>query len=119
MSPQRWAFFFFSILAGLGLGLLYGWVISPVEYVDTSPDSLRADYRSDYVLMVAEIYQSEQDPALALRRLALLGSASPPYQIVLQALQFAQSNQYAAQDILLIQNLAAALQIYDTGGATP
>jgi hypothetical protein len=119
MSPQRWAFFFFSILAGLGLGLLYGWVISPVEYVDTSPDSLRADYRSDYVLMVAEIYQSEQDPALAMRRLALLGSAMPPYEIVSQALQFAQSNQYAPQDILLFQNLAVALQLYDASGATP
>jgi hypothetical protein len=119
MSPQRWVFFFFSILAGFVLGLLYGWVISPVEYVDTSPDSLRADYRADYALMVAEIYQAEQDSALAARRLSLLGSALSPHEIVAEALQFAQANQYASQDILLLQNLIVALQIYDTSGIVP
>ncbi|PKN91517.1 MAG: hypothetical protein CVU44_19370 [Chloroflexi bacterium HGW-Chloroflexi-6] len=119
MSPQRWVFFAFSILAGLGLGLLYGWVISPLEYVDTSPDSLRADYRADYVLMVAELYQGEQDAALASRRLTLLGSALPPAEIVAQALQFAESHEYAAQDVTLLQNLVIALQIYDASGALP
>lgn len=119
MSPQRWVFFVFSILAGLGLGLLYGWVISPLEYVDTSPDSLRADYRADYVLMVAELHQSEQDAALASRRLTLLGSALPPDEIVAQALQFGELNAYASQDITLLQNLVIALQIYDTSGVLP
>jgi hypothetical protein len=119
MSPQRWLFFALSILAGLGLGLFYGWVISPVQYVDTSPDSLRVDYRSDYVLMVAEVYQVEQDPFLAARRLSLLGSALPPHELVAQALQFAQDNGYAPQDIRLLQSLAIALQIYAGGGVAP
>lgn len=119
MSPQRWLFFFLSIGLGIALGLLYGWVISPVEYIDTSPDSLRIDYRTDYILMVAEIYQSEQDPALAARRLARLGSVLPAHEIVAQSLVFAQSNQYAQSDILLLQNLAVALQIHDPSGVLP
>jgi hypothetical protein len=104
-------FFFLSILTGFGLGLLYGWVISPIEYVDTSPDTLRADYRTDYVLMVAEIYQVEQDPEQAVRRLGLLGGALSPYEVVAQSLQFARANGYASQDILLLQNLTVALQL--------
>jgi hypothetical protein len=35
-------------------GLLYGWMVNPVRYVNTTPDTLRADYQLDYVLMVAE-----------------------------------------------------------------
>jgi hypothetical protein len=119
MSPQRWMFFFLSILAGVGLGLLYGWVISPVQYVDTSPDTLRADYRTDYVLMVAEIYQAEQDSEQAIRRLGLLGGALSPPEIVAQALHFSQANEYDSQDILLLQNLAVALQMRDASEGLP
>lgn len=119
MSPQRWVLFASSILLGITLGLLYGWVISPVEYVDTSPDSLRADYRADYVIMVAEIYQIEQDSVLAARRLALLGGALLPHEVAAETLQFAQTNQYASQDITLLQNLTVALQIHDASGNLP
>ena len=119
MSPQRWVFFALSILAGIGLGLLYGWVISPLEYIDTSPDSLRADYRADYVLMIAEVYQAEQDANLASRRLALLGGAQSPDEIALQALEYAQSHGYVAQDVSLLQNLVTGLQIYNASGVTP
>ncbi len=119
MSPQRWIYFFLAILAGFGLGLLYGWVISPIEYLDTSPDTLRADYRADYVLMVAEIYQAEQDTEQAIRRLGLLGSALSPSEMVAQALQFAQSSGYASPDILLLQNLTVALQLRDASESLP
>ena len=119
MSPKRWLLFALSILVGVGLGLLYGWVISPVEYVDTSPDSLRADYRADYVLMVAEVYQSEQDTQQAVRRLALLGGSLSPYETAAEALRFAQANQYIPQDIALLQNLTLALQVYDASGVQP
>ena len=42
------------LLLGIALGLLVGWVLVPIQYVDTTPDTLRGDYRADYVLMVAE-----------------------------------------------------------------
>lgn len=104
----RWVKFLLSIAAGIGLGLLYGWVISPVKYTDTSPDTLRADYRADYVLMVAEIYHRERDISLAARRLAILGSAHPS-QIAAESLDFALQHGYSSQDLALLQELAWAL----------
>ncbi len=43
-----------GLVLGVWLGLWYGWRVSPVRYVSTTPDLLRQDYRDDYVLMVAE-----------------------------------------------------------------
>src|SRR3989304_3891981 len=50
-----------GLVLGVATGLIYGWIISPVEYINTAPDSLRADYRTDYVLMVAQAYAVEDD----------------------------------------------------------
>ena len=71
----RWLRFLIAILIGAGLGLLFGWVISPVKDVNTNPDLLKVDYQADYVLTVAEVYQSEGSLAMANQRLAMLGSA--------------------------------------------
>jgi hypothetical protein len=114
MSPKRWFFFVISILFGISLGLYYGWVISPVQYIDTTPSTLRADFRADYTLMVAETYQAEGNLDHAARHLAILGS-QPPAQIVTSALNFAQLNKYSPSDIILLQNLGSALQVWKPG----
>ncbi len=115
---SRWIQFIFAILVGLGLGLLYGWVISPVEYVDTTPDSLDPAYKADYVLMTAEIYQAERDPDLAARRLARLGS-QPPLEIATQALTYARLAGYGTPDLRQMEDLIAALRTWNPnpGGA--
>ncbi|NCP86001.1 MAG: hypothetical protein CO094_09130 [Anaerolineae bacterium CG_4_9_14_3_um_filter_57_17] len=118
MSPQRWFFFLLSILAGMGMGLLYGWELNPVQYVDTAPNTLREDFRADYALMVAEIYQTEQNPQNAARRLALLGS-QPPAEIASAALQFSRANGYDERDIQRLQTLTLALQIFSPAGGLP
>ncbi len=115
---SRWIWFLIAILVGVGLGLAYGWWISPVEYVDTSPDSLKVDYRTDYVLMVAEAYKNSGDVALAERRLALLGN-TPPLEIVYQAILFAQKVGYLDSDIQLMQNLMSVLQVNAVAQGTP
>jgi len=111
MNAKRWLLFILSIIIGAGLGLYYGWVISPVEYVDTTPATLRADYRTDYTLMIAETFHNEQDAEAAARRLALLGS-EPPASLVAAALEFARQNGYASTDLQLLQELAVALQVW-------
>jgi hypothetical protein len=110
MSAKRWLIFFASIALGVSLGLLYGWVISPVEYTDTTPDSLRADFRADYTLMVAEVYDAEKSIPNAAQRMALLGSA-PPAELTSQALEFARQNGYGAADVTLLENLLLAFQL--------
>ncbi len=105
---SRWFRFFIAVAIGFGLGLLYGWVISPVEYVDTNPETLRADYRADYVLMVAEAYHAEKDLNLAMERLAFLGF-SPPLELVEQAMAYAVQKGYAPADLGLLRSLNDAL----------
>ncbi len=111
MTAKRWLFFILSIAVGVGLGLLYGWVISPVEYIDTTPATLRTDFRTDYVLMVAETFAADQDIDAAARSLGLFGS-QPPAQIASEAIAFAQQNGYTSTDLDLLQSLAVALQVW-------
>jgi len=118
MHMARWIRFFIAILVGVGLGLLYGWLVNPVKYVDTTPDTLRIDYKTDYVLMVAEAYQLEGDPAQAVRRLALLGE-TPPAEMAYQAILFAQKTNYTDDDLTIMQALLGALQAYEVALETP
>ncbi len=113
---SRWLAPLLALLIGIALGLVYGWVVSPVEYVDTTPDTLRADYRADYVLMVAEAYRTEQDPALAVRRLAILGSQAPG-EIASQGLEDARRIGFSEADLALLQKLTTAMQAWQ--GETP
>jgi hypothetical protein len=106
---SRWIAFFLSILLGLAAGLYYGWVVSPVEYVNTTPDTLRMDYKTDFVLMVAEIYQADGEIEQAVRALALLGDADP-LELTSQAMAYAEANQYGQSDQTLLTRLRAALQ---------
>jgi hypothetical protein len=117
---RRWIWFIIVVLLGIGVGLLYGWVINPVKYVDTTPAKLRSDYQADYILMVAEAYQAEGDLDLAARRLAVLGD-SPPAEIVRQAMILAVQIQYADSDQELLSQLASALQTWSpsSGGTEP
>ncbi len=107
----RWIPILFAALIGLALGLVYGWRINPVQYTDITPDVLRIDYRTDYVLMVAEAYHAEEDPALAAQRLAVFGS-EPPALIAGEAYDYARQSTYPAEDLTLIQELTVALQAW-------
>ena len=111
MKTSRILFIIIALAAGIGIGLAYGWIIDPVDFFDLTPDTLRADYKADYVLMVAESYRTEQDPGLAARRLAIFGSQSPS-AIASQGLEYASTNGFADSDITLIQELVTAMQAW-------
>ena len=111
MTSSNWIKILIAAIIGIALGLIYGWVIDPIEYTDVTPDILREDFRTDYVLMVAEAYQSEQDSETAARRLAILGS-EPPAQIVASTLDYATKNNFTQNDIFLLQGLLNAMQTY-------
>jgi len=115
MLSQNWVKIAVAIIVGIALGIIYGWMIDPVEYVNATPDILREDYRADYVLMVAEAYQAEQDSNRAARRLAILGS-EPPAQIVNGAIEFASAQGYTPDEMTLLQGLLTAMQLYQPAG---
>lgn len=101
--------FLVGLVLGVALGLLYGWLIRPVEYVDTTPDSLRADYRADYVLMVAEAYLGDGDLRLAQMRLAALGP-QPAADLVIEAIEYGIEHDFPRADLETLNRLALALR---------
>jgi hypothetical protein len=106
----RWILFFLTIVIGVAAGLVYAWFINPVRMEDNPISSLRIDYKADYVLMVAESYQVEQDLGLAVYRLSFLGDASPE-ESVLRAIQHGVSTNpaYTQADIGLLHDLSSSL----------
>ncbi len=98
-----------GFVVGAILGLVYGWLIRPVEYVDTTPDSLRSDYRADYILMVAEAYTAERNLEEARLRLAALGP-QPPAEIALNALAYALEQEFRSADTERLERLITDLQ---------
>lgn len=112
MKSNHWLLIVLALLAGIAAGLAYGWKIDPVDFYDLTPDTLRADYKADYVLMTAEAYHAEQDPGIAARRLAIFGSQSPT-SIAASGLDYARANSFSDSDIALMQELVTALQAWN------
>ncbi len=113
---SRWVRFILAIILGIGLGLLYGWVIDPPEYTNTSPSALRQDFKTDYVLMVAEMYQAEGDAQAAARRLTYLGDQEATNTIQ-TAIDFANEHtDYPEGDLRLIQSLLEGVQTWQESG---
>ena len=111
MKIHRWLFVVLALFIGIGAGIVYGWIIDPVDFFNLTPDTLRADFKADYVLMVAEAYHSHRDPGLSARQLAIFGSQSPT-SIASQGWTYARANQFAEPDLALVQELVTALQAW-------
>jgi hypothetical protein len=98
-----------ALLAGLGLGLVYSWLISPVTYVDASPAILRIDFKDQYRTVIAASYVSTHDLPRARARLQLLGDADPVGELSAQAQRMLASGEPFDQVRPLAQ-LASDLQ---------
>ena len=115
MQKNRLLGFFVSILIGLLIGVIYGWFINSPKAVNTSLDTLRDDYKTDYVLMIAEIYHADKNTGLASSSLVKFGD---PDQVVQHALDKAQTYRLSDGDIALLTELAQGLK-GNQPGATP
>jgi hypothetical protein len=98
-----------GLALGLVIGLLYGWLIQPVEYVDTAPNALREDFRSDYVLAIAEVYQVHQDLEEAQVHLGTLGP-EPAANYVVDAIDYGVGHNMSQRDLETLNTLAVALR---------
>lgn len=118
MRAKRLMLFLLAIAAGIAGGIAYGWMANPVKYVDTPLYTLRNDYKADYVLMVAEAYQTERDIETAVRDLQLL--QDDPVRLVQQAVITGQDLGYSNQDIEVLGELLQELQsLTPDSGVTP
>jgi hypothetical protein len=118
MRAKRWVGFLIMLAVGIAAGLIYGWVINPPQPRNASLSSLRTDYQADYVLMVAETYQVDQDMGSALTRLEALDPDSA-VNLVREAILSAQQYGFAYEDIQTMANLLNAMQSPLSSRGTP
>jgi hypothetical protein len=62
-----------SMVVGVAGGLLYTWVLDPIEYYDSPPDALRTQDKFVYLVVIGDLYALEEDLPRAEARLAELG----------------------------------------------
>ena len=111
---SRWIKVLPFFVLGLAGGLIYGWLVDPVKYVDTIPGYLSQDYRTDYVLMVAESFVATKDDENAVHFLGLL-SPQPPSFTVAEAITYAETAGYAPGDLAFMRILMEAMQSFSSG----
>jgi hypothetical protein len=114
--------FFVGIAAGIGLAMLVGWTLLPMDRQEITPASMRADYQAEYVRLAAATYQAEGDLARAQARLRALDAE--PYTAPLVELTERWISERRDPDLILpLVELAQALDVattamvpYNTGG---
>jgi hypothetical protein len=115
LRKRRVLFFVIAMLFGAAAGIGYGWWLRPMTYTQGNLSNLRLDYRTDYVLMVAGIYNREQNMDEARSRLDQLDPGSPE-RAAREALLNAGQLGYSQTDLQLLADLVQV--IGPTGSVT-
>lgn len=98
-----------ALLAGIGLGLVYAWMVSPLNVTDADPDTLRADFKDQYRSAIAAAYSASGNLPRAQARLELLQDAHPMDALNAQAQRMLARGE-SAQEADQVAALAAALE---------
>jgi hypothetical protein len=101
----------FSLIAlgaGVGVGLLFGWYVWPVNYTEAAPARMRQDWKDEAIWMAAQAFAYDRDLEAAQERLRPLGFDDLG-QAVLQRATLAIDQNLPAHHIAQIVRLAAAL----------
>jgi hypothetical protein len=97
-----------ALLLGLGLGLAYSWLISPLKVINADPIALRSDFKDSYRSAIAAAYAATGNLPRAQARLALLGDTNSIVSLNSQAQRLTASGESKQADQLAA--LASALQ---------
>ncbi len=85
---------------------MLGWELFPPQTAISEPQTLHIDYKTDYVLMVSEIYHNDGDLDKAFTRLTYLGDSSHE-EMIGSAMLYADEQSYSIKDQQLILDLYA------------
>jgi hypothetical protein len=107
-----------ALLAGLGLGLVYSWVISPARVTDAEPLALRADFKDHYRSAIAAAYAATGNLPRAQARLSLLADSDPVEALNAQAQRMLASGE-SPEQADQVAALASALNQGTTLEFTP
>jgi hypothetical protein len=107
-----------GLILGLIIGVVYAWMISPVEEVDTHPHLLREDYKDIYRALISRAYQANNNLPRAEARLGLIDDEDPALALAAQAQRYlAEGGEVELAKVLA--NLSSALQSAAIAEATP
>lgn len=104
----------FALLIGLGLGLAYAWIISPQSLADSTPLTLRADFKDQFRAVIAASYASTGNLPRAQARLELLGDDNLGDSLNAQAQREIANGQFTQADLL-----AALAFVLENGANIP
>jgi hypothetical protein len=117
-SDERGSWYLLTgLVIGVVLGLLYAWVLAPVEYIDTAPAALQAPAKDRYRAAIAAAYAANGDVVRARARLELLRDPDPYRTLAEQAQRTLASGPNAAAEARALGALAAAIR--EPGAARP
>jgi hypothetical protein len=89
MRENRGPWYLFTgLLIGLAVGLIYAWLVQPVQYADAAPNTLSESARDQYRAMIALAYKADSNLGRARQRLALLNDNNPAQALRTQADRF-------------------------------
>ncbi len=112
MKEKRGPWFLLTgLAAGLAAGVLFSWLVAPVQFMDTDQASLHPDFRSEYRALIAQAYLSDGDIGRAQGRLALLGDKNPVVELDNQSRQ-AQEAERPQREVEALAALSAGLKSY-------
>jgi hypothetical protein len=111
-------FFIIAILFGAAAGIGYGWWLRPMMYTQANLSNLRLDYSTDYVLMVAGIYNREQNLEEARARLQQIDPTSPE-RPAREALLNAGQLGYSQTDLQMLADLVQVIVPSEAVTLTP
>jgi len=106
-QPFPW-YLLTGLILGFLLGLFYAWLINPVVYSNTEPATLRADFKDNYRLTIAQAYAASGDVERAQSRLALLRDEDTVFALGSQAQQALAAG--FSEDARALALLASAVQ---------
>lgn len=107
-----------GLLVGIGLGLVYAWMLHPVEYTDTAPNTLRSEYKDQYRALISRAYAATGDLVRARARLELLGDADV-YRSLAEQAQRSLAQGDSADESHTLGILALALSAKSTASQSP
>jgi len=110
-----------TLLLGLGLGLAYSWLVSPLRIVDANPTALRADFKDAYRAAIASSYAATSNLPRAQARLSLLGDENSIEALNSQAQRLIASGEFVQADqvVALAITLADGTVLVSSPTSTP
>jgi hypothetical protein len=106
-----------GLIIGMLFGLIYSWVIDPVEFIDAAPSALSPEYKAEYRELIALSYAANKDIGRANARLALLNEEDQILLLGAQGQQL-QADTAKIRQARAVLMLAEDLQEYILNGST-